>query len=188
VSEGPHVSYDYAARRGSRWLSWHNCAEMAAVLAERLQPLGVDMVVGVARAGLIPATAVACALRCDLSPVRLTRREQDIVARAEPLWKTPVSPEVRGRAVAIIDEIADTGRTLALVTAAVRGCGATTVVTATLVAHSWADPRPDLVALVSDELVVFPWDRRVLEGGTWHLHPEIAEALAEQGLAAEDDT
>ncbi len=35
-------------------------------------------------------------------------------------------------------------------------------------------------------LLVFPWDRRVLEDGVWRLHPEIAGALAAQGLPAED--
>lgn len=179
-------SYDYARRSGVRWLSWQDFASMAALLAERLQAAGIDMVVGVARAGLFPGTAVACALRRDLSPVRLTRREQDVVTRAEPEWKVPVAAAVRGKAVAVVDEIADTGRTLALVAQASRQMGAASVVTAALVAHSWAEPQPDVVALVSDELVVFPWDRRVLEGGCWRLHPEIAAALAAQGLPAED--
>ncbi|MHB0878339.1 MAG: phosphoribosyltransferase [Anaerolineae bacterium] len=186
AGEAQHRSYDYANRDGVRWLSWPEFAAMAAVLAERLQPLGVEAVVGIARAGLFPATAVACALRRDLYPARVTRREQDVVTHADPVWKTPVSPEVRGKVVAVVDEIADSGRTLALVAAAAREAGAAAVVTAVLVAHTWADPQPDVVALVSDELLVFPWDRRVLIDGVWRLHPEIAGALEAQGLAAED--
>src|SRR6185369_1744854 len=63
-------SYDYANRQGIDEISWERFASLAAVLAERL--IGIDAVVGIARAGLFPATAVACALRRELYPVRVT--------------------------------------------------------------------------------------------------------------------
>ena len=79
-----------------------------------------------------------------------------------------------------MDEIADTGETLALVAEAAREAGAARVVTAALVAHSWARPVPDVVALVSDELVVFPWDARVLTDGEWRPHPGLVAAIEAQ--------
>lgn len=175
-------SYDYAHRRGVRPLSWQDFAEMTARLAEALSALPVEAVVGIARAGLFPATAVACSLRLDLYPARVTRRHNDSVVHASPAWKTPVSPEVAGKVVAVVDEIADTGETLALVARAARDLGAAEVVTACLVSHTWADPPPRVTALVSDELVVFPWDRQVLIDGVWQPHPEIVAALRAQGL------
>ena len=54
------------------------------------------------------------------------------------------------------------------------------VVTARLAADTWANPRPQVVALVSDALVVFPWDRRVYEHGQWRQHPEIQAARSLQ--------
>jgi hypothetical protein len=60
------------------------------------------------------------------------------------------------------------------------------VVTAALVAHTWAAPRPDAVALLTDALVLFPWDRRVLADGQWQPHPELAEALKLQGRSPEE--
>jgi uncharacterized protein len=66
----------------------------------------------------------------------------------------------------------------------VRALGAADVVTASLVSHSWADPMPDAVALVTDALVLFPWDRRVYVDGAWQAHPEVAAALALQGVDA----
>jgi len=168
-------SYDYAQRQGELRIDWERFAALSKGLAERLAG-HVDVVVGVARAGLLPATAVACALRLDLVPVQVTRREADRVVREEPLWKVDVSREVEGRAVAVVDEIADTGRTLALVAERVRARGAAEVVTATLVAHTWASPPPDVAALESDALVIFPWDARVLVDGRWTLHPELSAA------------
>lgn len=52
-------SYDYAHRRGVRPLSWQDFAEMTARLAEELGALRVEAIVGIARAGLFPATAAA---------------------------------------------------------------------------------------------------------------------------------
>lgn len=170
-------SYDYAHRQGVRYISWDEFAELAAQLAEKLDSVGVEVIVGIARAGLIPATTVACNLRRELFPVRVTRRVNDEVRYASPVWKVPVSPEVADKAVAVIDEMADTGETLALVAKGVREQGASKVITATLVSHSWASPPPAISALVTDELVIFPWDQQVFMEGHWQPHPEMVEAV-----------
>jgi hypoxanthine phosphoribosyltransferase len=177
-------SYDYARRDGVEAISWERFAELTARLTEALASHEVEGIVGIARAGLFPATAVACSLRCELFPTRVTRRVNDQVTYQRPVWKVDVSPEVGGRRVAVVDEIADTGETLALVTARARERGAAHVLTACLVSHSWADPAPEIVGLVSDALVLFPWDRRVFLDGRWQAHPELVAALAEQGVDA----
>jgi hypoxanthine phosphoribosyltransferase len=178
-------SYDYANRQGIEDVSWQRFATLAATLTERLAPSGIDAVVGIARAGLFPATSVACTLRRDLYPVKLSRRISDQVTFQHPVWKINVSPDVKNKIVAVVDEITDTGETLALVAEAVRQNGAAKVVTAALVSHSWAKPMPDHVALVTDALVIFPWDRQVYMDGRWQIHPELAAALRLQGKDAE---
>jgi hypoxanthine phosphoribosyltransferase len=176
-------SYDYAARSGVEEVSWERFAALAARLAELVEPLQPEIILGVARAGLFPATAIACALRRELFPVRLTRRLNDEVRFDSPVWRTPVPAEVAGRRVVVIDEMADTGETLRLVADAARSAGATQVMTAALVAHSWVSPPPDAVALATDAFVVFPWDARVLVAGEWRPHPEIVAGLAQQNGA-----
>jgi hypoxanthine phosphoribosyltransferase len=173
-------SYDYENRDGIVEMDWPWFAALTQHLAGVLATEGVDTVVGIARAGLVPAATIACALRCDLFPVRVTRREQDIVTYAAPQWKVDVAPEVAGHVVAVIDEMADTGATLAMVAARVHELGAARVVTASLCAHSWADPAPTHTALATDALVVFPWDRQVLVDGRWELHPELEQAIRAQ--------
>ncbi len=173
-------AYDYAHRQGVRPLTWDEITRLAAHLAEALEKEGVEVVVGIARAGLIPATMVACSLRRELYPVRVTRRVNDEVRFATPVWRVPVSPEVAGKVVAVVDEIADTGETLALVAKSVEEHGAARVVTACLVSHSWASPAPTVAALVSDAFVIFPWDRQVLMNGRWQPHPEIVAGLEAQ--------
>ena len=60
-------SYDYENRDGILEMDWPWFAALAQQLAGVLAAEGVDTVVGIARAGLVPAATVACALRCDLS-------------------------------------------------------------------------------------------------------------------------
>jgi hypoxanthine phosphoribosyltransferase len=170
-------SYDYSHRKGVEEISWEQFAGLAATLAERLSNEGIEVVVGIARAGLFPATAVACALRKEFFPVRITRRVNDLVTFQRPVWKVDVSKEVEGKVVAVIDEIADTGETLRLVAQRVQEQGAARVVTACLVSHSWAEPVPDQVALVTDALAIFPWDKQVYQDGRWQIHPELVAAL-----------
>lgn len=173
-------SYDYANRSGVEEIGWERFAELAARLAEMLEKEAVEAVVGTARAGLFPATQVALHLRKMLYPVSVSRRVNDEVQFKQPIWRVDVSPEVRGKVIAVVDEMADSGETLALVAERVKAQGAKRVVTAALVRHSWANPQPDHTALVTDALVIFPWDKQVRIGGKWQPHPELEAALRMQ--------
>ncbi len=175
---GAIASYDYARRRGTHELDWDACFELASGLAEALEPLHIDAVVGIARAGLIPAATIALCLRRDMFPVRLSRRINDEVRYDSPVWWIGVPPEVAGLRVALVDEIADSGETLKLARQTIMDAGAVDVVTACLVQHSWANPAPTFSGLISDELIIFPWNRRVLRDGAWLPHPELEAALA----------
>jgi hypoxanthine phosphoribosyltransferase len=173
-------SYDYAHRSGVEAVTWDRFAELARALVEKLAPYNVDAVVGTARAGLFPATAVCLMLRRELYPARVSRRVNDEVKFQHPQWIVDVTADVKDKMVAVVDEIADTGETLALVAERVKERGAKQVIAAALVAHSWAKPIPDVVALTTDALVLFPWDEQVYINGKWRPHPELVEALKQQ--------
>ena len=173
-------SYDYAHRKGIDEISWERFGELSRALTEHLSGKKIDIVIGIARAGLFPATAVACALRRELYPVRVTRRVNDVVQYERPIWRVDVPATVANQRVAVIDEIADTGETLAIVAARALERGARQVWTLSLVTHSWADPQPDYTALTSDALLIFPWDKQVFTSEGWQLHPELETAIRAQ--------
>ncbi len=173
--------YDYAHRTGVRKITWANFASLSAHLAELLEPFHPQVILGIARAGLFPAALVAGSLRLELLPIRLSRRVNDLVRYDQPIWKVPIPAEVTGKVLAIIDEIADTGQTLAMAAERAKELGAVQVITASMVSHSWADPAPQICSLVTDEFLVFPWDRKVLDGGHWVPHPEVAAGLKALG-------
>lgn len=170
-------SYDYTNRKGVREISWDEFHVMCKGLAEDLSHKNVDAVVGIARAGLYPATLIAGMLQKELYPVRITRRRNDRVVHEHPQWIVDVPDGVKGKRVVVIDDIADLGETALLVGERVLYKGGKIVGAAVLAAHSWADPMPDHVSLLSDELVIFPWDTQILYNGEWGLHPEIRAAL-----------
>jgi len=173
-------SYDYSQRKGVEDISWERFGELSRALIEQLAGTQIDIVIGIARAGLFPAMAVACALRCELYPIRVTRRVNDVVQYERPIWRVDVPAMVANQRVAVIDEIADTGETLAIVAARALERNARQVWTLSLVTHSWANPKPDFTVLISDALIIFPWDKHVLTEEGWQTHPELKAAIQAQ--------
>ncbi len=169
--------YDYSQRSGVEPVSWERFEQLVRILAEQIESFEPQLILGIARGGLFPATMLSFILRREFYPIRLTRRLHDTVVREKPTWLVRPPEKVVGRRVLLVDEIADSGVTLELAADEVRRLGASAVRTATLYAHTWAEPRPDYVALTSDALILNPWDREVLVEGQWATHPELAAAL-----------
>jgi uncharacterized protein len=171
---------DRARPTGIEEITWERFEALTRTLTSQLADARIELVVGIARGGLFPATAVACSLRCEFFPVRLTRRVKDRPTFARPIWQVDVSAQVADKAVAVIDELADTGETLVLAAERIKQNGAARVVTASLISHSWAKPIPDVVGLTTDALVVFPWEKNVYVDGKWELHPDLYQAFRQR--------
>ncbi len=180
-------SYDYTRRSGVEPISWERFEALVRLLSEHVAGFEPQIILGIARGGLFPATMMSYILRREMYPIRLTRRVNDAVVRERPTWLVGPPDKVTGRRVLIVDEIADSGRTIAMAADEVRRMGASHVRTATLFAHTWADPRPDFVALTSDALILNPWDREVLLNGQWTTHPELAAALRGRAAGAQPE-
>jgi hypoxanthine phosphoribosyltransferase len=175
--------YDYSTRTGIRPISWeemHGICKALAVAASRFQP---EVVLAVGRGGFYPGTLIAHMLRVDVYPVRLSRRVNDVVIHDQPRWLVEPPPFVADRRVLIVDEICSTGETLTLVKQKATARGARECRCAVLYAHSWGTSIPDYIGLITDALILNPWDREVFENGRFVVHPEYAGALAQQGIA-----
>ncbi len=88
----------------------------------------------------------------------------------------------------VVDEIASTGETLVFVRQEALSLGAREVRCAVLYAHTWGADVPDYVGLISDELLLNPWDREIFADGTFVMNPEYVGALRQQGLDARSST
>lgn len=170
-------SYDYKNRKGKKEISWVNFHQICKELAEKISVEEIDIILGVARGGLYPATLISGMLRKEFYPLRVTRRLNDNVEHEKPQWKVDVTTDVKDKNILIIDDIADKGGTILLVSNRAKEEGATNIKTLTLITHSWANPKPDYYGLESDELIIFPWDTKIFVNGKWQLHPELEEAI-----------
>jgi hypoxanthine phosphoribosyltransferase len=160
-------------------LSWEMFGELCRALAFKVaRDFDPEVVVGVARAGAIPAAVVASILRADFYSMKISRKEGDARIHELPVVLSAAPAQARGRRVLLVDEIATSGDTLRLGLAAIRECGPKEVRTAT----SFVRPRsykPDYFALETDQVIVFPWDRKVFEGDRWIVNPRYEHVVEE---------
>ncbi|MGQ9599705.1 MAG: phosphoribosyltransferase [Anaerolineae bacterium] len=157
--------------KGELHISWEEFDSLCRKLALMVQGYDPQVIVGIAKGGVLPAAVLASILRREFYPIRLSRRHDDQVVRDTPEILLGPPPTIAGQRVLLVDDIVVGGLTLALARQACLEQGAAQVRTATLFAHSFSQ-FPDYVALVSDALIINPWDRDVLNGDRFVPHPE----------------
>lgn len=177
------LPYDYSTRKGILPISWEDFHGLCKALAVAVESYAPEVILPLGRGGYYPGALLSHLLQVEVYPVRLSRRMRDVVKYAKPQWLQEPPELVRGHRVLIVDEISSTGETLRMVRERVHVLGASEVRTAVLYAHTWGVDEPDYIGLISDALLLNPWDREVLREGTFQFHPEYVVALAEQGLS-----
>ena len=149
-------------KKAVRELGWAAFGEVARVLAGAIaRKFWPSVVIGVARGGVFAGSAVATALGAEFFPVRVEKRSRD----ARPLAEARTTlPNLAGKAVLVVDDVARTGGTLKKACALARKAGAKDVRTAVLVARP-RGARPDFAALETNALVLFAWDYQLDAAG-----------------------
>ncbi|MFN0061606.1 MAG: phosphoribosyltransferase [Myxococcaceae bacterium] len=157
--ELPGAGFDRSSPRASvRELSWAEFDQWVQTLARSVQrTFRPDAVLGLAHGGVFVGGAVARALGCEFFPVRISRRSRDHGLRQAPKLYGDVPPQLRGRSVLVVDDVASSGDTLELAKARLRAVKAKQVQTASLIRRIGGF-EPDFVGFEDDGLIVFPWD------------------------------
>lgn len=144
-------------------MSWEFFGELCRVLAVKVATGGYrpDLIVGIAKAGVIPGAVVASILRCDFYSMKISRDLGGEKARARPKILSAAPKEALGKRVLIVDEICTSGETLRLATNALRQVKPLEIMTATSLVKQGGH-KPDFYSLETDAMVIFPWDRHVV--------------------------
>jgi len=174
--------YDYSTRKGIRPISWQDFHGLCKALAQAASRFEPEIILPVGRGGFYPGTLISHMLQAEVYPVRLSRRVNDVVKHESPRWLVEPPPLVAGKRILVVDEICSSGETINLVKEKAVNLGASDVRSAVLYSHTWGISVPDYVGLISDELILNPWDREIYKDGEFHFHPEYVEALKQQGL------
>ena len=141
--------------------TWDELYKMTLELADKLKEDGFkpDIIVGVSRGGWPPARIMSDLLdNPNLANVKV-EFYKDIYQTAEkPRITQPVSVPVKGKDILIVDDIADTGKSLKLVREKLLEEEATEVRIATLYLKPWSITIPDFYVKTTSAWVCFSWE------------------------------
>jgi hypothetical protein len=142
-------------------LTWNDIAELTLELAEKVVDSGYrpDAVVAVLRGGYIVAKLLCDYLGIDSIATVEVKFYKGVGEKAErPVVITPITHDLRGKKVLIVDDVSDSGRTLQVVIDLARLHGAKEVRSATLYLKPWSITVPDYYVRETKSWIVFPWE------------------------------
>jgi hypothetical protein len=143
--------------------TWNQIYNMLLSQAEKIRQSGFkpDIVIGIARGGWIPARVLSDLLEIpNLATVRVEFYLGVAEAKKEPVLTQGVSVGVTGKKVLIVDDVADTGKSLKLAREHVLQQGAVEIRTATVYRKPWSIIKPDYYETETSLWVVFPWETK----------------------------
>ncbi len=166
--------------------TWSQIYDMLLCQAKKIHSAYVpEVIVGIARGGLIPARILNDLLETTQFATCQVEFYVDIAeTKEEPTLKQALSTSVSGKKVLLVDDIADSGRSLQLVIRHLQEKGAVEVKTATLYYKPQSGLKPDFYEKQTASWVIFPWDtketlRKILsrQTGKRQANSEIAKIV-----------
>jgi len=148
------------------------CRALALKVARAYQP---EVVLGIAKAGVIPGVVVASILQVEFASMAVTRQNEG----GEPILVTGPPPTIRGRRILLVDETCDTGSTFKLALNEVRSLRPGEVRTA--VSFKTGAYTPDFYAFETENLIILPWDREIIADGELAMRPDYVQWLKGNG-------
>jgi len=143
--------------------SWEGMYESLLELARKIRKAGFkpDIVVGVARGGWPVARVMSDLLENpEVANVKAEFYLGVAETKKEPIITQPVSTSVRSKKVLVVDDVADTGKSLALVKEHLKEQGAAVIRIATIYCKPWSTLKPDWFERQTERWIVFPWERK----------------------------
>lgn len=132
-------------------------------LAQKIRSDGFkpDLIVGVCRGGWPPARVMSDLLgNPQMANVKAEFYLGVAETKGEPIITQPVSVSVRDKRVLVVDDVADTGKSLRLVKLHLQDLGAADVKIVTLYYKPWSIITPDYYEKKTSHWIIFPWERR----------------------------
>jgi len=143
--------------------TWDRIYEFLLSLAEKIREdkFKPDVIVGVSRGGWPPARVMSDLLENpEIANVKAEFYLGVAQTKGEPLITQPVSVSVRDKEVLLMDDVADTGKSLRLVRAHLKEKGATEVKIVTIYYKPWSVVIPDYYEEETRSWIIFPWERK----------------------------
>lgn len=155
---------DTRDHEGREVLTWEGLGEATDDLALQVRESGFRpaVIIAIARGGMIPAGALTYRLGVKLTDAINVEFYTDVhQTLPDPVLLAPMldTESIAGRQLLVVDDVADSGRTLSLVVKLLRGFGAD-VRSAVLYSKPATIVKPDFCWRHTDRWIVFPWSAR----------------------------
>jgi hypoxanthine phosphoribosyltransferase len=141
--------------------TWNQIYDMLLSLAERIRKdrFKPDIIVGISRGGWPPARILSDLLsNPNLANVRAEFYLGFSETKDEPSLTQPLSMDVFDKRILIVDEVADTGKSLQLVRQHIVEQGAKELKILTVYYKPWSAVKPDYYSKETSDWIVFPWE------------------------------
>lgn len=141
---------------------WDEVYGMMIVLAREIKDsdYSPQVIVGVSRGGWPPARVMSDLLEnSNLANMKVEFYTNIGVTAKTPKITQPVTSEVSGKTVLVVDDVADSGHSLQVASKHLRQEGAREIKVCTLYMKPKSVFKPDYFARTTTKWVIFPWER-----------------------------
>ena len=164
--------------------TWNQIYEMLLCQAQKIktQNYKPDLIIGIARGGVVPSRILSDLLEIpNISFIQIEFYTNINQTLQEPTLKQTLNTNVTGKKALLIDDIADTGKSLKLAKTHLQQQGTIEIKTATLYQKNQSITTPDFYEKQTTEWVVFPWD--IKETLQKIIHSPLGKRILNQELA-----
>ncbi len=146
--------------------SWDEIEEMTKKLTEKIKKsrFKFDWIVGISRGGLVPARLLSDYFDCPrVAIMRVEFYESVGKTKDFPRITQPLQVSVKEKNVLLVDDVADTGRSLVVAKDHIKRKGAKEIMIATLHYKPISIFKPDFYIEETSAWIIYPWERKETE-------------------------
>ncbi len=139
--------------------SWNHIYELCIQVVDQIRRSGYkpDLLVAISRGGWVPGRVLSDLLENpDIATIKVEHYIGIYKTRARPKITQPLPIEVDGKRILLVDDIADSGKSLKLVKKHLFDQGAADVKICALYCKPWSIVTPDFLARTTDAWICFP--------------------------------
>lgn len=140
-------------------VSWQQYEKDCLRLAKKLEGIQIDKIIAISRGGLVVARILSDLLAKPISHITIEAYKNLKQKKSVTITEVP-STNFNNQSILIVDEIADSGRTLQRALSYFKNFQVNKITTLALYIKSKTKPLPDFWAKKIDAWVIFPYEVR----------------------------
>lgn len=142
-------------------IDWADIVRLSFDLCKKIRKSGYapDCIVTLLRGGLVPARIISDCLNVSALYVIGISFYEDVEERAKkPTITQPLEIDLKNKKVLIVDDVADTGKSIIFAVEVLKNRNPEEIKIATLHKKPWSEIEPDFYIVETDAWVVYPWE------------------------------